>query len=144
MNALVCRKADCLEIAQVPANENNELVVQVAELRADVRHIQSDVTEMKAQLVRINTRCDSIEQNFAARCDNLDKKFDARCNKLEEKFDARCDKLEKKFDARCDNLDGKLDKLKDSLASAKLWAFGLYVTGWGTMLYVLAKGFKWI
>ncbi len=75
-----------------------ELVVQVEEWRADVRRVQSDVTEIKAQLVRINTRCDSLE---------------------------------------C-----KLDKLKDSLTTAMLAA--IYVTGWGTMLYVLAKGFKWI
>ena len=33
--------------------------------------------------------------------------------------------------------------IKDSLASAKLWAFGLYAALAGTLLYVIARAAKW-
>src|SRR5689334_518564 len=41
-------------------------------------------------------------------------------------------------------VDEQIAKLKDSLSSAKLWAIGLYVTQSGTMLLVMAHGFKWL
>jgi hypothetical protein len=59
---------------------------------ADVRHVQSDTTDIKAELRVTNQR---------------------------------------------------LDLLKDSLASAKVWALGLYIALAGSLLYVLARGFKW-
>ena len=88
------RKYDPTEGSQMPANEkvDFDLAVQVAELRTDVRHIQSDTTEIKAALRDTNQRVDS---------------------------------------------------LKDSLASAKVWALGLYIALAGSLLYVLARGFKW-
>ena len=69
-----------------------DLAIQVAELRADVRHVQSDTTDIKAELRVTNER---------------------------------------------------LDSLKDSLASAKVWALGLYIALAGSLLYVLARGFRW-
>ena len=78
----------------MPTNEkvDFDLAVQVAELRADVRHVQSDTTDIKAELRVTNAR---------------------------------------------------LDSLKDSLASAKVWALGLYIALAGSLLYVLARGFRW-
>jgi len=69
----------------MPANErvDLDLAVQVAELRADVRHVQSDTTDIKAELRTTNQR---------------------------------------------------LDSLKESLASAKIWALGLYIALAGSML----------
>jgi predicted nuclease with TOPRIM domain len=110
MNAAL-RKNDLTEGAHVPVNETDALAIQVAELRADVRHIQSDTTDIKAELRATNKR--------------VDERFD--------KVDARFEKLEQKFDA-----------VKDSLSSAKIWALGLYIGLSGTLLYVLAHGFKWL
>jgi uncharacterized protein YlxW (UPF0749 family) len=78
----------------MPANEkvDSDLAIQVAELRADVRHVQADTMDIKAELRVTNQR---------------------------------------------------LDSLKDSLASAKVWAPGLYIALAGSLLYVLARGFKW-
>jgi hypothetical protein len=77
----------------MPVNERDDQAVQIAELRADVRHIQSDTTDIKAELRATNQR---------------------------------------------------IDGLKDSLASAKVWALGLYIALSGSLLYVLARGFKWL
>jgi hypothetical protein len=93
MNAAL-RKYDLTGGSHMPANERDDfdLAIQVAELRADVRHIQSDTTDIKADL-RATTQ--------------------------------------------------RLDSLKDSLASAKVWALGLYIALAGSLLYVLARGFRW-
>ena len=77
----------------MPVNERDDQAVQIAELRADVRHIQSDTTDIKAELRTTNQR---------------------------------------------------IDELKDSLSSAKVWALGLYIALGGSLLYVLARGFKWV
>jgi uncharacterized protein YlxW (UPF0749 family) len=110
MNAVI-RKYDLAEGAYVSANERDALAVQVAELRADVRHIQSDTTDIKAELRATNQRIDSLSQ---------------------------------RVDERTDSLSRRIDELKDSLASAKIWALGLYLALSGSLLYVLARGFKWI
>jgi hypothetical protein len=79
----------------MPGNErvDFDLTAQVAELRADVRHVQSDTTDIKAELRATNQR---------------------------------------------------LDSLRESLASAKIWALGLYIALTGSLLYVMAHGFKWL
>jgi hypothetical protein len=87
------RKYVVTEAEDMSADERSHLEIQVAELRADVRHIQSDTTEIKTELRATNQR---------------------------------------------------IDDLKDSLASAKIWAFGLYVALSGSMFYVMARGFKWL
>lgn len=45
---------------------------------------------------------------------------------------------------RLDKVDSKIDAVKDSLSSAKVWALTLYLALAGSMLFVMAKGFKWI
>ena len=92
----------------MPLNEKDEQAAQIAELRSDVRHIQSDVSDIKAELL---TRFESFE-----------KKTEARFERIEQKFDS----------------------LKDSPSSAKIWALGLYIALTGSLLFVMAHGFKWL
>ncbi len=164
MNA-VLRKRDPAGDEYMPVHERDDLAVQVAELRADVRHIQSDSTEIKAELRVTNQRLDSLSQRTDVRFENLERKFDERFDGLEQMFDGRFGKvdgqfegLERKFDSRFEKVDGRFERvdarferlekkfgdLKDSLTSAKLWALGLYIALSGTLLYVLAHGFKWL
>jgi len=49
-----------------------------------------------------------------------------------------------KIDSLSQKTDGRFEKLKDSLASAKIWALGLYIALAGSMFYVLAHGFRWL
>src|SRR5271156_5869630 len=100
MSALA-RRREQVEGGQMPLSERDEQAVQIAELRSDVRHIQSDVTDIKVELRAWNQRFES---------------------------------LEKKTDARFEKIDQKFDSLKDSLSSAKIWAFGLYIALTGSLL----------
>ena len=48
------------------------------------------------------------------------------------------DVIDIKTDQR--EMSQRIDKMKDSLHASRLWAFGLYVS----LLFILAKGFKWL
>jgi peptidoglycan hydrolase CwlO-like protein len=76
MNA-VMHKYDMAEEADMPANEDNTLGMQVGELRADVRHIQSDVTDLKADLRVTHQRIDSLRKETGDRFDKIDEKFES-------------------------------------------------------------------
>lgn len=110
MNA-VMHKYEMTEDADMPANEDNTLAVQVAELRSDVHHIQSDVTDLKADLRLTNQRIESFREETAQKFESVKK---------------------------------EIGEIKDILASAKVWALGLYFALAGSLLYVLARAFKWL
>ena len=48
------------------------------------------------------------------------------------------------FTALFESVRKEIGEVKDSLASAKIWALGLYFALAGSLLYVLATGFKWL
>lgn len=48
----------------------------------------------------------------------------------------------KDIDDRFKGVDMELKEIKDMIASAKLWAYGLYVGGGCTLLYVIARTAK--
>ena len=159
MNAAM-RKYDVAEDADMPAGENDNL----AELRADVRHIQADITEIKVDQRVTNQRIESLRKETAERFDKIDQKFDKidqRFEKVDQRFEKVDDKFESirketaegfdKVDQRFAKVDDKFEsvrkeigEVKDSLASAKIWALGLYFALAGSLLYVLARGFKWL
>jgi vacuolar-type H+-ATPase subunit I/STV1 len=115
------RKWD-MEGTDMPANENDGL----GELRADVRHIQSDVTDIKAEVRVTNQRIESLRKETGEQISKLDQKFDSKLDSF------RKETIE------------TFSEIKESLSSAKLWALGLYVGLAGTLFYVLARGFKWL
>ncbi len=145
----------------MPGNENDNLAIQVAELRSDVRHIQADTTEIKADLRATNLRFDRFdekleslrektEQGFASlrkemgeRIESLKKDTDGRFGDVDKRFE-KVDKRFDKVDQRFDKLEKKIDDVKDSLGSAKIWALWLYIGLAGSLFYVLARGFKWL
>jgi hypothetical protein len=101
MNAVLLGRESRGEI-HMPEAERG--VQDLGELRADIRHLQSDMTDVKAELRTTNQRMDE------------------------------------RFDAVLKEIGG----IKESLASTKVWAIGLYSALAGTMLYVMARGFKWL
>ena len=132
MNA-VMRKYNVAEGATMPTAENDKLAIEVAELRSDVRHIQSDVSDIKASIRATDQRLESFRKETDQKFESLRKETAQQFDKVWEHFD----RLEQKFDS-------KFDSLKESLTSAKLWALGLYITLSGSLFYAMARGFKWL
>jgi septal ring factor EnvC (AmiA/AmiB activator) len=98
--------------------EEKQLLTQVAELRSDVRHLQSGVTEIKSRFDKVDKQFDKVEQRFKD--------------------------IETKTEERFKGVDKALNEIRDMIASAKLWAYGLYLGGVFTLLYVIARGAKWL
>jgi hypothetical protein len=70
-----------------------------------------------------------------------------RFDKPEAKVDARFEKVDERFgkiDERFESLSKDISGIRVSLASATVWAITLYMALAGTMLYVMARGFKWL
>ena len=128
MNA-VMHKYEMTEGADMPANEDNNLAIQVAELRSDVRHIQSDVTDIKADLR-------AFRKETGERFDKIDQRFESSRGETTQRFD--------KVDQKFDSIMKEIGEIKDILASAKIWALGLYFALAGSLLYVLARALKWL
>jgi archaellum component FlaC len=184
MNA-VMHKFDLTEDPDMPTGENDNLALQVTELRADVGHIQADITDIKADQRVTHQRIESLRRETAEsfekvdqRFGKVDDRFDSLRKETAEGFGKVDDKLESirretaerfdKIDPRFGKVDDKFESLrketaegfgkvddkfesvrkeicevKDSLSSAKVWALGLYLALAGSLLYVLARGFRW-
>lgn len=181
----------------------------LGELRSDVRHIQSHVTDIKAEVRATNVRLDKfqdkIDSNSAESLKRLDaagvrqdnerkelgQKIDGARDRIDElgkdtakeftttrteiggkfdgvlgKFDGVHNKIDelrkdtsKEFTAVRSELGGKIDDLRKhtdteftavraELGAIKVWTmrlvFGLALTLVSSLLYVMARGFKWI
>jgi hypothetical protein len=69
--------------------------------------------------------------------------MEPRVAKLEASVEhIQTDVADIKLDGRA--VIAKLDDIKDSIASAKIWALLLYIGLAGGMLFVMAKGFQWL
>lgn len=139
MNAVLTGVYDFDESEPMPVTEKDDLPIQVAELRSDVRHIQSDVSDIKTDLRATNQRIDTLEQK-------MERKFEVAKQHLDKRFDEAKkdnDKRFEKVEERLDRLDVGIIAIKDTLASWKVWAIGLYAGLAGSMFFVMAKGFKW-
>jgi predicted nucleic acid-binding Zn-ribbon protein len=97
------------------------------------------VSDIKTDLRATNQRIDTLEQK-------MERKFEVAKQDLDKRFDEAKkdnDKRFEKVEERLDRLDVGIVAIKDTLASWKVWAIGLYAGLAGSMFFVMAKGFKW-
>jgi hypothetical protein len=88
---------------------------RIARLETHVEHIQSDVTEIKGHLQRLDQKIDSVKDSLEAKIDNLrDSIFELNLS------------MEKRF------------------SRLTFVGFTLYITLAGGLLAAMAKGFGWI
>ena len=99
---------------------------RIARLESDVTHLLSSVTDIKADLRGLRDR------------------MDAGHARLSERVDAASSELHKKLDGALTQLNAKFDGLRESFASAKVWALLLYIALAAVNLGTLARGLGWI
>jgi predicted nucleic acid-binding Zn-ribbon protein len=139
------------------------------ELRSDVKHIQSDVTDIKAVardtnagLEKLRDRLDDQRKELSTKSDGLHRdvlfRFDGLNGKYDELRKEFTDRIEKNFkEAASDNaalraelmaiykdLGARIDAVKDSISKAKIQALMLYITLAGSTFALVARAFKWI
>ena len=87
---------------------------RIARLESDVAHLREDVTDVKVDLRALRDKLDDVGRQ-----------------------------LNEKIDSVAGQLNGRVENVKDSIASAKIWALTLYIAFAAVMLGTLARGFGW-
>jgi SMC interacting uncharacterized protein involved in chromosome segregation len=132
----------------------NDVEAQFARLEEKVDRLQSDMTEVKTDIRRVDSKADAIRDALAA----FDSKTQASIASLELKAQQSIAALDLKIaglDLKCQTsfavLDGKIEALDKKLAVSlekigrsrladKIW----WLLIGATILGVMARGFKWI
>jgi uncharacterized coiled-coil protein SlyX len=113
----------------VPARkfEFEEVSVEerLARLESNVEHIQSDVSEMKVDIRRLNDKIDSLDQRLCAKIDGGDQK------------------LSDKIDSLKDQVSGLALTMEKSNSQLRIWAMTFYIGGAGALLTFLAHSLHW-
>ena len=138
MKSAAIRKDEphCQAAVSEDVNVSDQLEVRVARIESDVQHIKEVTTDLRVELRRTNDKIDALDAKVDEKFSALDTKFDGKFSALDTKFEG-------KFGALDAKIEGKLDGLKDKLHSLTVWALLLYIALAGSLLTVLAKGFKW-
>jgi hypothetical protein len=88
---------------------------RIARLESDVSHLRADVAEIKLDL-----------------------------RSFRDKHDQQVDQVNARIESVRADLTAKYDNLKDTIASAKVWALTLYIALAAVNLGTLARGFGWL
>jgi peptidoglycan hydrolase CwlO-like protein len=91
-----------------------------------------DEAANQAQLARLTSDVQHVQK------DVTDIKVDLR------RVDDRLVAINERIDSMKERFDGKLDGLRAEIYSMKIWAMGMYFALAGSLLFVMAKGFKWL
>ena len=123
MSSVRAMEIDTGAVRQQEVVEMEEAIqVRLTRLESDVQHIRTDVADIKVEVRRTNDRLDKLQDEIRG----VDKE------------------LTDKIDVLRKDLTDKIDALAKDLASTKVWAVGLYVAQSASLLFVMAKGFKWL
>ena len=125
--------------------EFEEITVEdrLGKLESTVAHIQSDVTEMKGDIRRLDAKID-------ARFDEVNRKVDALKDSIAGKFDAgnastaaKFDAVNAKFDAVIASIAAQTVSIEKAFSKLVVWAFTLYIALAAGLLTVMGHGFHW-
>ena len=112
---------------------SEELEVRVARIESHVEHIDKVTTDLQAEQRRTNDKIDKLRDTI----DDLKDGINATTSSLKDEINATADSLK-------DGINAAIHSLKDRINATTVWALLLYFALAGTLLGVMAKGFKWI
>jgi uncharacterized protein YoxC len=124
---------------------------RIGKLEAHVEHIQADVADTKIEIRRLNDKVDGLGEKLTAKIDDVNQTLSAKIDDVNQSLSAKIDAVDQR-------LSGKIDEGKDALAGLALRMEKLFAelkigraldrVWWllvcGTLLGVMARGFKWI
>jgi ribosome-associated translation inhibitor RaiA len=113
---------------------------RVGKLESDVQHLQADVTEIKADARQFRSevlaRFDKVESRSKSEFDKVYERFD--------KFEADIKSRFEKVDARFERIEQAIAELRTQMVRGDLQTRIWMLLSNGTVLAVMAHGFKWI
>ena len=120
---------------------------QLARLEATVEHIQSDVTEIKADRRRLHEKLDALvgvtntpEVRIENRFGDFQLKVEKRFGDLEARIEKRFGDFEARMERRFSKVEEALGELRVGRALDRVW----WLLMCGVLLVAMARGFKWL
>jgi uncharacterized phage infection (PIP) family protein YhgE len=146
---------------------------RIGKLEAHVEHIRADVADTRIEIRRLNDKVDGLGEKLTAKIDDVNQTLSAKIDGVNQTLSAKIDGVNQTLSAKIDGatqtssaktdavdqrLSAKIDEGKDALASLALRMEKLFAelkigraldrVWWllmcGTLLGVMARGFKWI
>jgi len=117
---------------------------RIARLESDVAHLRTDVADIKVDLRSLRDKTDTIYVKLVENVDGAENRLDSKIESSTVRLNDKIESSTARLDGRINTLDEKFDRLKDSIASAKVWALALYIALAAAMLGTMARGFGWI
>ena len=127
---------------------------RLGKLESTVEHIQSDVSEMKGDIRRLDAKIDAkfdeVNRKVDAKFDEVNRKVDALKDSIAGKFDAgnastaaKFDAVNAKFHAVNASIAAQTVSIEKALSRLVVRALTLYIALAGTLLTVMGHGFHW-
>ena len=137
---------------------DEQIHAQIARLESDVQHIHIVVSDIKVDLRRTNDKIDAtnsrvdvlrdkLEQGFRevnARVDGVQERLTGKIEGVREELTQRIESVREDLTQKIEGVREDLTSVRHDIASMKVWAMGLYFALAGSLLFVMAKGFKWL
>jgi hypothetical protein len=102
---------------------------RIGKLEAHVEHIRADVADTKIEVRRLNDKVDGLGQKMSDKTDAVDQRLSAKIDEGKDALASLALRMEKLF-----------AELKIGRALDRVW----WLLMCGTLLGVMARGFKWI
>jgi chromosome segregation ATPase len=111
MNAMLLDRPDFSARYTVSLGNGGQMEVQFAELRSDVRHIQSDVYDIKATVRETNQGLVGLREKLEQNNADLSKRIDATAATHNDKLDGTRRELSEKFEGTRTEMVSKMDAM---------------------------------
>jgi predicted nucleic acid-binding Zn-ribbon protein len=118
----------------------NPMEERVARLEVKVDHIQSDVTDLKVTVRRLDEKIDGVEQRLTAKIDAVDEKLTAKIDAVDQKLTGKIDAVDQKLTSKIDAILEKITGLQVGRALDRVW----WLLMSAALLGIMARAFKWI
>jgi hypothetical protein len=124
---------------------------RIGKLEAHVEHIRADVADSKIEIRRLNDKIDGLGQQMFAKIDGVNQTLSTKIDGAIQTLTARSDAVDQRLSAKIDEGKDALSRLalrmEKSFAELKIGR-ALDRVWWllmcGTLLGVMARGFKWL
>ena len=126
---------------------DEQIHAQIARLESDVQHIHIVVSDIKVDLRRTNDKIDATNSRVDVLRDKLEQGFrevNARVDGVQERLTGKIEGVREDLTQKIEGVREDLTSVRHDIASMKVWAMGLYFALAGSLLFVMAKGFKWL
>jgi hypothetical protein len=113
---------------------------RIGKLEAHVEHIQADVADTKIELRRLNDKVDDVNQTLSAKIDGVNQTLSAKIDAVDQRLSGKIDEGKDALASLALRMEKLFAELKIGRALDRVW----WLLMCGTLLGVMARGFKWI